>query len=109
MKRIFLYTYAIALSALAFISVATTFTLDNLLFFSLDFIISFLIVCGVFLYIKGAQYQIWKMIFLLIFLVQIYFLFSDERMQYYDILFWIVVLAPAFYMNAKVAGITSHL
>jgi hypothetical protein len=109
MKKSVVIAYFIILLALTPASVITTYAWNTFDMFVLDTIVSFLIAAGAYLYIRGRTYAAWKGVFLLAILGESFLLFTDTRMSFHDILMWLVVLTPAFVMNAKVAGITMLL
>lgn len=106
MKNILPFLYLIVLAILLIISAIMTFIIDGPLFFIFDTAISTLILIGVFLFIKNRLLPMWKVIFLFCLVWEVYFIITANNLELYDMVYWFCVLIPAFYMNAKIAGIT---
>jgi len=104
-KKIVLFIYFTFLCALALFSIFLAWFNQSLLIFVIEVAIDLILICGVVLYSRKVYFKPWILIFAISLFLQIFILTKAPYMDLSDFIVWLLILAPAVYMNIVASGL----
>ncbi|MEE9913588.1 MAG: hypothetical protein K4571_17890 [Deltaproteobacteria bacterium] len=103
-KKAILFIYLAFLIVIAGISIFWVWTSSSLLISCIEAVTDVIMISGVILYLRKVQFRPWAFVFAAAIVLQIFLFVEENFTALIHYVLWMVILAPALYMNAKVAG-----
>ena len=104
-KKILLFIYLTFLGAITISSIYYTWQHESSVILGIEIAIDLIIVGGVVLYFRKIFFKPWVLIFIIALILQIVLLTRAPYIEPADSVLWLLMLAPAVYMNIVICGL----
>ena len=104
MTRFGITLYLLLLVLFSLLSILTTAAIGNPVLLLVEGGVDVVIITGVFLYLRGVRWRGWRFFLLPALAGEIGVLLGVGEMTFKDFVVMIIILAPALYLNARVAS-----